>query len=102
MCAGDGDGSEGWEMEDLDLPPEVTAAAAVAGPAAPFTAPVPGQPASQKWLDKRTSLAADHVAAGSFQSAMSLLHRQLGEPLLATATPLPIMANILGLKDLVF
>ncbi len=26
----------------------------------------------------RTQFAADHAAAGSFQSAMSLLHRQLG------------------------
>lgn len=37
-----------------------------------------GVPASQKWLDKRTQLAAEHIAAGSFQSAMSLMHRQLG------------------------
>jgi coatomer protein complex subunit alpha (xenin) len=60
---GDGDaGSEGWEMEDLDLPPDVpaasSAAAASAGPSAPFVVPPPGQPAAQRWLEKRTQLAA--------------------------------------------
>ncbi|MEW5314346.1 MAG: hypothetical protein WDW38_005854 [Sanguina aurantia] len=83
--AGEGDGEEGWDMEDLDLPPEMlhgaggsTAAAAAAGGGLAFVAPSAGVPACQKWLDKRTQLAAEHVAAGSFQSAMSLMHRQLG------------------------
>ncbi|KXZ51367.1 hypothetical protein GPECTOR_13g856 [Gonium pectorale] len=38
-------GSEGWEMEDLDLPADVVAeaqATAAGGAAAPFTAPAPG------------------------------------------------------------
>jgi coatomer protein complex subunit alpha (xenin) len=35
-------------------------------------------PASQKWLERRTQLAAEHAAAGQFSSAMSLLFRQLG------------------------
>eukprot|EP00798_Chlamydomonas_sp_ICE-L_P024535 gene24536-10140_t len=77
----DEDEEGGWDMEDLELPPEVVAEAAAAsalGSAGPFMAPAPGIPASQKWLEKRTQLAADHVAAGSFLSAMSLLHRQLG------------------------
>ncbi|EFJ41149.1 hypothetical protein VOLCADRAFT_77684 [Volvox carteri f. nagariensis] len=74
-------GSEGWEMEDLDLPADVVAeaaAAAAGGAAAPFSAPAPGAPASQRWLDRRTQLAAEHAAAGSWATAMSLLHRQLG------------------------
>ncbi|GLI66143.1 hypothetical protein VaNZ11_009877 [Volvox africanus] len=74
-------GSEGWEMEDLDLPADVVAeaaAAAAGGAAVPFTAPAPGVPASQRWLDRRTQLAAEHAAAGSWATAMSLLHRQLG------------------------
>jgi coatomer protein complex subunit alpha (xenin) len=37
-----------------------------------------GVPASQKWLERRTQLAAEHAAAGQFSSAMSLLFRQLG------------------------
>lgn len=79
--AGGEGGSEGWEMEDLDLPADVVAeaaAAAAGGAAAPFTAPAPGVPASQRWLDRRTQLAAEHAAAGSWATAMSLLHRQLG------------------------
>lgn len=71
-------------MEDLEISPEVMAEAAAAaaggagGASGPFVAPAVGMSASQKWLEKRTQLAVQHVAAGSFQSAMSLLHRQLG------------------------
>jgi len=76
---GDEDGDGGWDMEDLELPPEVVCeAAAASSSAGPFAVPSVGASASQKWLDKRTQLAAEHVAAGAFQSAMSLLHRQLG------------------------
>ncbi len=71
-----GDGDEGWEMEDLELPADI--ADAPSAVAAAFTAPAPGVPASQKWLDKRTQMAAEHIAAGAFQSAASLLHRQIG------------------------
>ncbi|KAG1674856.1 hypothetical protein FOA52_015244 [Chlamydomonas sp. UWO 241] len=79
---GDGEEEGGWDMEDLEISPEVMAEAASAaaggGAAGPFAAPAPGKPASQTWLDKRSQLAAEHAAAGAFQSAMSLLHRQLG------------------------
>jgi coatomer protein complex subunit alpha (xenin) len=37
-----------------------------------------GVPASQKWLERRSQLAAEHIAAGQFSGAMSLLFRQLG------------------------
>lgn len=75
----DEEGSGGWEMEDLELPPELLVEDhKVAGPTTTFTAPTPGVPASQRWLEKRTQLVADHVAAGSFSTAMSLLFRQLG------------------------
>lgn len=59
-------------------------------PAAPSSHPHPppfpptphpthaGVPASQKWLERRSQLAAEHAAAGQFSSAMSLLFRQLG------------------------
>ena len=84
-AAGDGDEEGGWDMEDLEISPEVmaeAAASAAAGAAGtsggPFVVPAAGTPAAQKWLEKRTQLAVDHIAAGSFQSAMSLLFRQLG------------------------
>jgi coatomer protein complex subunit alpha (xenin) len=79
----EGDEEGGWDMEDLEISPEVMAAAAASGGAGgtsggPFVVPPAGTPAAQKWLEKRTQLAADHIAAGSFQSAMSLLFRQIG------------------------
>lgn len=80
---GAGSGDEGgWEMEDLELPADLgldtSAAAAATAGAGPFVAPTPGVPASQKWLERRSQLAAEHAAAGQFQGAMSLLYRQLG------------------------
>nr|KYP68256.1 Coatomer subunit alpha-2 [Cajanus cajan] len=42
-----------------------------------FVAPTPGMAVSQIWV-QRSSLAADHVAAGNFDTAMRLLNRQLG------------------------
>jgi coatomer subunit alpha len=85
---GGGEGSDGWDMEDLELPAEVAgggaggaaAAAAAAADAAggPFVAPPPGVPAAQRWLERRTPLAAEAAAAGDFATAMSLLRRQIG------------------------
>ena len=81
---GEGDEEGGWDMEDLEISPEVMAAAAAAASGGagtsggPFVVPPAGTPASQRWLEKRTQLAVDHIAAGSFQSAMSLLFRQIG------------------------
>ncbi|KAK9839869.1 hypothetical protein WJX81_007554 [Elliptochloris bilobata] len=71
------DGEGGWEMEDLELPPDMAPAAAAPGEAAVFAAPTAGVPAVQRWLQQGV-LAADHVAAGAFDSAMRLLNRQLG------------------------
>jgi coatomer protein complex subunit alpha (xenin) len=81
FTGGEGGDDEGWEMEDLELPADLVGDSVTAGAGASaevFVAPPPGVPASQRWLDKRTSLAAEHAAAGQFQSAMSLLFRQLG------------------------
>ncbi len=61
-------------LQDLELPPEVTQPVAVAAESAAFAAPTPGVPPSQRWLQKG-NLAADHVAAGAFDSAMRLLNR---------------------------
>lgn len=83
------DGEEGgWDLEDLDLPPEVeTPKVASNGRSSVFIAPTPGMPVSQIWTQK-SSLAAEHVAAGNFDTAMRLLSRQLGITNFAPLKPL--------------
>lgn len=66
----------GWDLEDLDLPPE-TPKTATSARCSVFVAPSPGMPVSQIWV-QRSSLAAEHAAAGNFDTAMRLLSRQLG------------------------
>ncbi|CAH9067833.1 unnamed protein product [Cuscuta epithymum] len=84
MALADVEGQEetegGWELEDLDLPlesdtPKTTTNASRSSLA--FVAPTPGMPVSQIWMQK-SSLAAEHAAAGNFDTAMRLLNRQLG------------------------
>ncbi|KAL0369108.1 UNVERIFIED_CONTAM: Coatomer subunit alpha-1 [Sesamum calycinum] len=68
----------GWDLEDLDLPADAeTPKTAAVGRSAIFVAPTPGMPVSQIWVQK-SSLAAEHAAAGNFDTAMRLLSRQLG------------------------
>ncbi|TYH94473.1 hypothetical protein ES332_A12G043900v1 [Gossypium tomentosum] len=68
----------GWDLEDLELPAEVeTPKVSGNGRSSIFVAPTPGMPVSQIWI-QRSSLAAEHVAAGNFDTAMCLLSRQLG------------------------
>jgi len=68
----------GWDLEDLELPPEAeTPKVSVSSRSSAFVAPTPGMAVSQIWI-QRSSLAADHVAAGNFDTAMRLLNRQLG------------------------
>ncbi|KAJ4774045.1 Coatomer subunit alpha [Rhynchospora pubera] len=80
---GEANGEEGdeggWELEDLELPPEADTpkATSSARGAAMFVAPQPGMPVSQIWTQK-SSLAGEHAAAGNFDTAMRLLSRQLG------------------------
>ncbi|XP_010526595.1 PREDICTED: coatomer subunit alpha-1 [Tarenaya hassleriana] len=78
----------GWELEDLELPPELeTPKVSANSRSAVFVAPTPGMPVSQIWTQK-SSLAAEHAAAGSFDTAMRLLNRQLG---IKNFTPLKSM-----------
>ncbi|XP_050376939.1 coatomer subunit alpha-1-like [Argentina anserina] len=68
----------GWELEDLDIPHEAeTPRASVNNHSSGFVAPTAGMPVSQIWI-QRSSLAAEHAAAGHFDTAMRLLNRQLG------------------------
>ncbi|MBA0739120.1 hypothetical protein Gogos_012416, partial [Gossypium gossypioides] len=76
----------GWDLEDLELPPEVETPR-VNARSSVFVAPTPGMPVSQIWT-QRSSLAADHAAAGNFDTAMRLLSRQLG---IRNFTPLKSM-----------
>ncbi|KAI7743899.1 hypothetical protein M8C21_029901 [Ambrosia artemisiifolia] len=66
----------GWDLEDLELPPDVETPKATSR-SAPYVAPTAGMPVSQIWTQK-SSLAAEHAAAGNFDTAMRLLSRQLG------------------------
>ena len=80
-----GDGSEageddGWELEDLELPPETATLADVSGSGIGeemFVAPTPGVSVPNQWATS-CKLAAHQVAAGAFDTAMRLLERQAG------------------------
>lgn len=67
----------GWDLEDLELPPEPDTPKASVNARSVFVAPTAGMPVSQIWT-QRSSLAAEHAAAGNFDTAMRLLSRQLG------------------------
>ncbi|KAI4318640.1 hypothetical protein MLD38_032316 [Melastoma candidum] len=77
--AEDGDEEGGWDLEDLELPPDVETPrpSSVQARSSVFVAPTPGMPVSQIWVQK-SSIAGEHVAAGNFDTAMRLLNRQLG------------------------
>ena len=77
-----GDGEGGWEMEDLDLPDDVAGSAAIMEDETSayshlFRIPTSGVPAAQKWA-QRCNLVAEHASAGSFDTALRMLNRQLG------------------------
>ncbi|KFM76440.1 Coatomer subunit alpha, partial [Stegodyphus mimosarum] len=71
----------GWDIEDedLELPPELEAAAAVtvSGDEGYFVAPTRGIPQTQMWINN-SKLPVDHILAGSFETAFRLLHDQIG------------------------
>lgn len=67
----------GWDLEDLEFPPDVDTPKDTVNARSIFIAPTPGMSVSQIWIQK-SSLAGEHVAAGNFDIAMRLLSRQLG------------------------
>ncbi|KAG2238670.1 hypothetical protein Bca52824_092064 [Brassica carinata] len=85
----DNDEEGGWgELEGLDLPPELdTPKASANARSSVFVTPTQGMPVSHIWSQK-SSLAAEQAAAGSFDTAMRLLNRQLG---IRNFTPLKSM-----------
>ncbi|XP_031268986.1 coatomer subunit alpha-2-like [Pistacia vera] len=84
----------GWDLEDLDLPPMTdTSDTASHANSSVFIAPTPGMPVTQIWTQK-TSIAAEHAAAGNFDVAMRLLSRQLGMKNFAPLRPLFLEVNM--------
>ncbi|XP_043714233.1 coatomer subunit alpha-1 [Telopea speciosissima] len=78
----------GWDLEDLELPPEVDSPqTATSARSMVFVAPTPGMSVSQIWT-QRSSLAGEQAAAGNFDTAMRLLSRQLGIKNFAPLKPL--------------
>uniref|UniRef100_A0ACB8G8D4 Uncharacterized protein n=1 Tax=Sphaerodactylus townsendi TaxID=933632 RepID=A0ACB8G8D4_9SAUR len=70
----------GWEVEeDLDLPPELDVPAGPAGGSENgfFVPPTKGTSPAQVWCNN-SQLPVDHILAGSFETAMRLLHDQVG------------------------
>ncbi|RUS21604.1 coatomer WD associated region-domain-containing protein, partial [Endogone sp. FLAS-F59071] len=69
----------GWDLDaDIKLNLEVEVGdAATDGETAEFTPPAAGTNESAVWV-QNSPLAADHIAAGSFETAMQILNRQVG------------------------
>ncbi|KAJ3305877.1 hypothetical protein HDU76_004940 [Blyttiomyces sp. JEL0837] len=69
---------EGWdEDDDLDIPVDDGIPAAATSSLENFVPPAPGPSINESWV-RNSPLAADHIAAGSFETAMQLLNRQVG------------------------
>ncbi|XP_063980334.1 coatomer subunit alpha [Diachasmimorpha longicaudata] len=75
-AGGDGEENAGWEVEDVDLPPELETTVASAEDGY-FAAPTKGIPVTQHWVNN-SQLPVDHIVAGSFETAYRLLHDQVG------------------------
>ena len=76
----DEEAGDGWDMGDdigLDTTGGDSDFVNVDNPDAPAEAVGPGSSEADMW-SRNSPLAADHVAAGSFDSAMQLLNRQVG------------------------
>lgn len=69
----------GWEVDDadLELPPDLDVGPATAGEEGYFVPPTKGTSPAQVWCNN-SQLPVDHILAGSFETAMRLLHDQVG------------------------
>jgi len=72
----EGEENPGWDVEDVDLPPELETATAV-NEEGYYSPPTKGIPPIQHWINN-SKLVVDHILAGSFESAFRLLHNQVG------------------------
>jgi coatomer protein complex subunit alpha (xenin) len=73
--AGDGEHTTEWDLEIEDSALPQLAKPTVEGPP-PVTLPREAPPAQSLWLN--SDVPADHIAAGSFETAMKLLNTQIG------------------------
>uniref|UniRef100_A0A1I8HK72 Coatomer subunit alpha n=1 Tax=Macrostomum lignano TaxID=282301 RepID=A0A1I8HK72_9PLAT len=82
---------DGWEVDDdLDLPADAGGHDSAAGGGG-YVPPVRGPPPRQVWT-AGSQLAADHAAAGSWESAMRLLAQQVGVARFEPLKPLFVAA----------
>lgn len=72
-----GEGEGGWDTEELDLGDLALPGGPAVASTGYYVAPSVGLSLAARW-SRDSSLAADHAAAGSFETAMQLLQRQLG------------------------
>lgn len=71
-------GEAGWDVDDdLEIPADIVAPATTEAESEFFVAPTRGQSHGQYWINN-SKLPVDHVLAGSFETAMRLLHDQVG------------------------
>ncbi|XP_034935334.1 coatomer subunit alpha-like [Chelonus insularis] len=70
------DSGAGWDVEDVDLPPELDTPGSGAKEGY-FVAPTKGLSVTHYWINN-SQLPADHIVAGSFDTAFRLLHDQVG------------------------
>lgn len=75
--APEGEENPGWDVEDVDLPPELEAAAISDEGNNYECLPTKGVSPPQHWINN-SKLVVDHILAGSFESAFRLLNNQVG------------------------
>ncbi|XP_044734927.1 coatomer subunit alpha [Chrysoperla carnea] len=77
---GDADDGPGWDVddEDLELPEDVDRSSRLANPEDGnfFNPPVKGVSQATMWM--QSTLVADHILSGNFESAFRLLNQQVG------------------------
>lgn len=70
-------GAGGWETDDILMDAEAAAISQKGAVSGMYVPPLPGKPIGQIWC-ANSQLAADHVACGSFETAMNILNRTAG------------------------
>ncbi|XP_046576766.1 coatomer subunit alpha-like [Haliotis rubra] len=78
LVGGEGEGG-GWDVgdDDLELPPDLDVGPTPTGEEGYFVPPTKGTSQTQVWCNN-SQLPVDHLLAGSFETAMRLLHDQVG------------------------
>ncbi|XP_043683155.1 coatomer subunit alpha [Vespula pensylvanica] len=72
----EGEETAGWDVEDVDLPPEIENAMPISEDGY-YALPTRGVSPTQHWINN-SQLTVDHILAGSFETAFRLLNNQVG------------------------